>query len=263
MELGKGKFYERSKFQQDYVQEVGLQVLRGYRFSLMALPNNRLCLQIDPCTRILQSTNLLEVIQNMGKQAAVKLKNAVVISRYGNYKTYNIDSIEYKRTPASFFYIHEVRKGKKPGENAPKVKKTYAQYFKEAYGITVNNMKQPLVKILDNPIKIIKREKIREKPSYTYLIPELLSMTGMTIKQRNDKNAMKALAPYTKLTPKARFIESQKIIHQIQSADRINQAPENKEDFSMIKIKEPTVVRGFQLNPVYVTLKDTEKVEGG
>ena len=123
-------------------------------------------------------------------------------------------------------------------------------------------MKQPLVKILDNSIKIIKRENIREKPSYTYLIPELLSMTGMTIKQRNDKNAMKALAPYTKLTPKARFIESQKIIHQIQSADRINQAPENKEDFSMIKIKEPTVVRGFQLNPVYVTLKDTEKVEG-
>lgn len=123
-------------------------------------------------------------------------------------------------------------------------------------------MKQPLVKILNNPVKFIKRETIREKPSYAYLIPELLSMTGMTMRQRNDKNAMKAIAPYTKLTPKARFIESQKIIHQIQSADRINQK-DNKEDFSMIKIKEPTVVKGFQLNPVYVTLKDTEKVEDG
>jgi hypothetical protein len=48
-------------------------------------------------------------------------------------------------------------------------------------------------------------------------------MTGMTIKQRNDKNAMKSLAPYTKLTPKARFVESQKIIHQIQSSDKLNQ----------------------------------------
>lgn len=45
----------------------------------------------------------------------------------------------------------------------------------------------------------------------------------MTIKQRNDKNAMKAISPYTKLTPKARFIESQKIIHQIQSFDKANQ----------------------------------------
>lgn len=157
LELGKGRFYEKSKFQQDYIEEVGLQVLRGFKFSLMSLSNNRLCLQIDPCTRILQSTNLLEVIQNMGKQAAVKLKGVVVISRYGNYKTYKIDSIEYKKNPSSYFYIHEVRKGKKPGEGAPKVKKTYAQYFKEAYGITVNNMKQPLVKIYEKPIKMIKK----------------------------------------------------------------------------------------------------------
>lgn len=82
-------------------------------------------------------------------------------------------------------------------------------------------------------------------------------MTGMTIKQRNDKNAMKALAPYTKLTPKARILESQKIIHQIQASDKIDQARNPKEDFTMIKIREPTVVRGFQLNPVYVTLKET------
>jgi hypothetical protein len=126
LELGKGRFYEKSKFQEDYIEEVGLQVLRGFKFSLISLSNNRLCLQIDPCTRILQSTNLLEVIQNMGKQAAIRLKGAIVISRYGNYKNYKIDSIEYKKNPGSYFYIHEVRKGKKPEEFAPKKKKTYA-----------------------------------------------------------------------------------------------------------------------------------------
>ncbi len=71
---------------------------------------------------------------------------------------------------------------------------------------------------------------------------------------------MKSLAPYTKLTPKARILESQKIIHQIQSSDKAKEGHDSKEDFSMIKIKEPTIVRGFQLNPVYVTLKDTEQV---
>jgi hypothetical protein len=84
----------------------------------------------------------------------------------------------------------------------------------------VKDMKQPLVKIYEKPVKMIKNEKIREKPTYVYLIPELLSITGLTTKQRNDKNAMKSLAPYTKLTPKARILESQKIIHQIQSSDK-------------------------------------------
>jgi hypothetical protein len=85
----------------------------------------------------------------------------------------------------------------------------------------VKNTKQPLVKIYEKPIKMIKNEKIREKPTYVYLIPELLSITGLTIKQRNDKNAMKSLAPYTKMTPKARIFESQKLIHQIQSFDKV------------------------------------------
>jgi hypothetical protein len=37
LELGKGRFYEKSKFQQDYIEEVGLQVLRGFKFSLISL----------------------------------------------------------------------------------------------------------------------------------------------------------------------------------------------------------------------------------
>lgn len=59
LEYGKGRFYEKSRFKQDYIEDVGLQVLRGFRFTLMSLSNHRLCLQIDPCTRILQSINLL------------------------------------------------------------------------------------------------------------------------------------------------------------------------------------------------------------
>lgn len=156
----------------------------------------------------------------MGKQAFFKLKGAIVITRYGNFKTYKIDEIDSRKNPSSFFYIHETRKGKKPGERAPKIKKTYAQYFKEAYGIAITNMKQPLVRIYEKPAKIIKKGAIKEKPNYIYLIPELLSLTGMTDEQRKNHNAMKAIAPYTRLPPKARFIESQKLIHQIQAADK-------------------------------------------
>lgn len=31
---------------------------------------------------------------------------------------------------------------------------------------------------------------------------------------------MKAIAPFTKLSPKARFIESEKLIHKIQASDK-------------------------------------------
>ena len=81
-------------------------------------------------------------------------------------------------------------------------------------------MKQPLVRIYEKPAKRIKRGAIKEKPNYIFLIPELLSLTGMTDEQRKNHNAMKAICPYTRLPPKERFIEAQKAIHQIQTADR-------------------------------------------
>lgn len=82
-------------------------------------------------------------------------------------------------------------------------------------------------------------------------------MTGMTDKQRQNQNAMKAISPYTKLPPKSRFKESQKIIHQLQSIDKQYEKNDGKNDFSMIKIKDPIMVKGFQLNPVSVQMKET------
>ena len=83
----------------------------------------------------------------MGKQARHRLKGAIVVTRYGNFKTFKIDDIDDRKNPGSFFYISSSRKGKKPGEQAPKIRKTYAQYFFDAYGQKIMNMKQPLIKI--------------------------------------------------------------------------------------------------------------------
>lgn len=130
LELGKGRFYEKSRLGMDRLEEVGLQVLRGFRFSLIALAKDKLCFQIDPCTRIMQSQNLLEIIQSMGKHNVDRLKGAIIMSRYGNFKTYKIDSIDYRMSPNSYFFVNDTRKGKQSNQRAPKVKKTYYQYFK-------------------------------------------------------------------------------------------------------------------------------------
>lgn len=163
IELGNGRFYDKHKLNKDYLSDVGLQILRGYKMTVTSLKNNRLCLQVDPCSRILQSDNLLEVIRSMGKSAMRKLKNATVVARYGNYKSYKVEKIDYNKTPENYFEINQHRKGKKPNEGNLKYKNTFTQYFKRAYGMEVQDKNQPLIRIIANTVKRIFNGKIEEK----------------------------------------------------------------------------------------------------
>ena len=64
-------------------------------------------------------------------------------------------------------------------------------------------MKQPLIKVQSSRAKkyIGKNQKISELVHYIYLVPELVSLTGMKDEQRANHYTMQALAPFTKLTP--------------------------------------------------------------
>lgn len=50
-------------------------------------------------------------------------------------------------------------------------------------------------------------------PEYIYLIPEFVSQTGMTDNQKANHSTMKAISPYTKLTPNQREKESAKMVN--------------------------------------------------
>ena len=60
-------------------------------------------------------------------------------------------------------------------------------------------MKQPLIYTISRIEKKIENGKIIEKPTYIYLLPELVSLTGMSDDQKANHNAMKEISPYTKL----------------------------------------------------------------
>lgn len=71
-EIGKiGKFFQKNQLdlrkkesQEAYeLRQSGLNVLSGYRFTLVSL-NKQLNLQIDACSRVLQSRNLLEFMES-------------------------------------------------------------------------------------------------------------------------------------------------------------------------------------------------------
>lgn len=59
-------------------------------------------------------------------------------------------------------------------------------------------------------IKII--VKNCQKEEVQYLVPELVSLTGLTDEQRDNFNVMKALAEFTKLRVDKRITETNKIV---------------------------------------------------
>lgn len=78
------------------------------------------------------------------------------------------------------------------------------------------------------------------------MIPELVSLTGMSDADRANRTAMQELAPYTKLEPKQRAEENQQFIN------KFNEDPDNQ----VIKIKGQKNVNGFVLNELSIELGD-------
>lgn len=91
-----------------------------------------------------------------------------MITRYGNYRTHKIEEIDFSLSPYSTF-------------DCKGTPITYAQYFKKAYNADISDMKQPLIKVQSSRAKkfIGKNQQVTEYIQYIYLVPELVSLTGM------------------------------------------------------------------------------------
>lgn len=130
---------------------MGLNILRGFKFTLCNLKSG-LSLQIDVCSRVFRAANLLEEINRLPKDSIDSLVGSTVITRYGKIRTYVIEKIDRKQTPLSEFY-HEKREGKI----------TYAEYYKQAYGLKIQQMNQPLIEVVLRTDKKINKNGQLEK----------------------------------------------------------------------------------------------------
>lgn len=62
-------------------------------------------MQIDVCSKINRSDNFLKELERYNAQTANNVfKGTTVITRYGKIKTYRIEEIDYKQSPASTFW---------------------------------------------------------------------------------------------------------------------------------------------------------------
>lgn len=77
-------------------------------------------------------------------------------------------------------------------------------------------MNQPLVEVVQKIEKKMKANgEIVSEQTRIFLIPQFISLTGMSDEQKNNYEVMKRIAPYTKLTPDERLEATAKLIKEL------------------------------------------------
>lgn len=174
------------------LNEWKLELWMGYVTSMRQHENDALlCCEIG--TKVIRQDTVYDQLRacmrdREGRNSAQKLLlGAIVITRYNN-KTYRIDDIAWDKNPSQTF----------PKRDGSEI--SYAQYYKERYGITIRDLKQPLI------ISMPKRSEIRAgQEGPVYLVPETCNMTGLSDEQRANFKLMKALGEYTRQAPPERL----------------------------------------------------------
>jgi hypothetical protein len=179
-ELGKGRFFSNTEFkEQTVIQNEGLSIMKGFKFTFVSLGPMKSYLQIDTCSRILRTQNFYETLTHTaGTQTEKRLlfKGATLLARYGNHKTYIVEEIDYSRNPLDTFMVRQ---------NNQEIPITFAAYLEKCYGIKITQSNQPMIKAIGKvEKKIEKGKKLTKTPQAVYLIPELMILTGMSDRQR-------------------------------------------------------------------------------
>lgn len=99
----------------------------------------------------------------------------MVLTPYNN-KTYTIHDIDFDQNPLNKFNT-------KDGE------KTYVDYYKTNYGLTIKDLQQPMLISYKDRKMVAQNGRCQDRLTIS-LIPELTQLTGLTDEMRSDKTVM-------------------------------------------------------------------------
>lgn len=109
------------------------------------------------------------------------------------------------------------------------------EYYQRAYSITVKAGNQPLLRAKGKEEKKMgKGSRFSQATSYVYLIPELVSLTGMSDEQRGNNTVMREVANYTKMSP-------------IERCGQVDDLLKNFKGDSTITIGNQQIMTGYKL----------------
>ncbi|XP_027854008.2 piwi-like protein Siwi [Aphis gossypii] len=208
----------------DSVAKIGipnhrLQLWPGYETTI-GMFDCGLLLRAEISTKVMREDTVLDFLiecsnnrnSNPNWMMAFKMGviGSIVLTRYNN-QTYRIDDVDEESCTNSTFL-------KKDGSSI-----SYIDYYKNRYGINISNQKQPM--LISKKKKSFRIEG--EETELVYLVPELCSMTGLTIRMSENKTLMRDLAQYTRVDPTGRIVKYNNFIKRVhttpESADTLAQ----------------------------------------
>ena len=228
------------------VEDCGLEVLPGFSTAIAKHGTGELLLQVNMVSKVLRQKSILQFIkdemwvakafpkppyltedQHIRNHLIKKLIGQVVMTTY-NCQTYSVDDIIFNEHPTDTFDTR----------NGPI---TYVKYYQDHYGITIRDMKQPLL-ISRLKLKGVGK-KYRDEP--IRLVPEIVHLTGLDDNMRKDFRTMQALANYTKVPPHVRARKTSEFIANLYSN---KQAREVLEAWDLVFSDQPVRINGRLLN---------------
>ena len=227
--------------------ELGIEIWRGYTTEL-TLREGVPIINIDFSSKIIHTRSFMDELQDVRSnsqggdwvnQAKSELEGRIVMVKYGNRRCYRVDEICMNKNPTQTF-----------DKNGVPI--TYVDYFQRQYGVTISDKRQPLL-----------RSHIRKRLEEfdIYLIPELVTLTGLDDAMRADYKFMATIAETTRLEPQQRLNVSKRL------ADGFNDREEVKKvfrDFAFNISRAPIQVNSYNVSgeSVYINGNRTIPIGG-
>ena len=198
----------------------------GYTTSFMETEGGNY-LNVTLKNKILSTETILEYLENneYKKKSNQDFIRESLIGRsfkvsYAK-KNYMIDDILFDRNPKKQDFTYENKTT------------TLEEYYTKKYKIKLKNLDQPLL--------VVKRKDAEGEDVNLYFVPELCYLAGLDDNFIKDREFMKQLADYTKLTPKDRINKTNEFLKLLVETKKDNEnklSAKEKSDLYGIEVKE-------------------------
>ena len=198
----------------------------GYTTSFMETEGGNY-LNVTLKNKILSTETILKFLENneyKKKQNQDNIRDLLIgRSSKVSYakKNYVIDDILFDRNPQKQDFTYENKTT------------TIEEYYNKKYQIKIKNPSQPLL--------VVKRKDAEGEDINLYFVPELCYLAGLDDEFIKDREFMKKLADYTKLTPEDRIKKTNEFLKLLVDPQR---DPENKNKLSA---KEKSDLYGIEI----------------
>lgn len=233
------------------------KIFKGYMTSVQ-ITDNGFFMRINDVNKILSGKSahrkIMEIRNNNKEKGHIEIRSLIndyfqshrtVLAKYGNLRTYKVNSIDFDKTPKNTSIQLKDING-----NINTV--SLINYYKNQYGINIKDENQPLMEVE----KLVKKgmPNNESETEAIYLVPELVLLTGLEENTGTADTTRRKITSKTKMKPADKIRAIQGINGLINSS--VNKTYRNKEgkEISIKSAKEIKELYGINIGDNF-TLK--------